>query len=154
MTVARALTRSALAQETAPAINPRGPAEVVESCFTAFAARDLTRFLELVHPNVSWCPASLDFIPASPGRDGYHGHEGIRAWFADVERLTYEVERRNFRSEGHHVVVDAEVSLASPDGFSVHVGVWFVFELEGGTVMSLRTFFDRSAALEAVRLGE
>lgn len=107
----------------------------VRRWFDAFNSRDLEGMLACMHPYVEFHPLRLD------GLDGaYHGHEGIRKWFAELQR----------QEHGHRVEL-AEVRAAS-DGKLVATGTlkaaeaagpasfWALERFEGGMIIAAHHF--------------
>ena len=72
--------------------NPAGVTsdiDVVRGIYTAFAARDLQGMLALLSPD---CELHLRGTQARIGREEpYRGHEGMREYYADVERTWEEL---------------------------------------------------------------
>jgi ketosteroid isomerase-like protein len=93
--------------------NPAGLTEdvdVVRAIYAAFAARDIEGALDFVAPD---CEIHLERTPAAAGRTGpYRGHDGLREYFADVERVWHELEVRadDYRTVPGSVVVMGTVS--------------------------------------------
>jgi serine/threonine-protein kinase RsbW len=128
------------------------PAAVAAACFDAFAARDVERFLALVHEDVRWQPSSTLVAPRGDTTDAYVGHAGIRAWFDDVTTwIGYSVRTFGFEERGDRVLVVAVATLASDDAWLTRA-VAFVFTVEGGRVAELRTFEREDEARRLVGL--
>ena len=118
----------------------RSAREVVEQCFRAFAARDADAFVELMHPDVRWEPASALFLPADQPSPTYAGHEGIRRWFEDVSGWTgYRVRTLRFDAAGEMVFVPAVATLAVGATWLTRT-VYYVFTVREGRVTRLRSF--------------
>jgi ketosteroid isomerase-like protein len=73
--------------------NPAGltsDIDVVRGVFAAFAARDADRAISFLAPS---CQLHLTGTASRIGRtEPYRGHDGMREYFADVERLWDELE--------------------------------------------------------------
>lgn len=67
----------------------RGREAVVRRWFDAFNAREIDAMLAEMHPRVDFHPLRLHGVESS-----YHGHDGVRSWLDDVERLhhTHRIE--------------------------------------------------------------
>lgn len=116
------------------------PKQVVAECFRAFAARDVDAFLGFVHPEVVWQPASALFAPDDARASVYHGHEGIRRWFADVAGWTgYSVRTLSFDDSGDYVFVPAVATLAI-DATWLTRAVYYVFGVRDGRVVALASW--------------
>ena len=62
------------------------PAEqTVRALFAAFADRDVEAALALLHPDVElWAQPTAERVRRA---EPYHGHDGFRAYLADVDRV-------------------------------------------------------------------
>jgi ketosteroid isomerase-like protein len=77
---------------------------LVEQSRDAFNARDPGAWVALWTTDCEWHP----FLTArEEGDPGYHGHNGIRAWFEDVDEMYSEirVELQTFREVGGRLLV-------------------------------------------------
>jgi ketosteroid isomerase-like protein len=85
---------------------------VVEAVFAAFAERDVERVLELIDPDVEFTPVTADFAGRT---EPYRGHDGIREYFRDVERVWDDLRLTpsDFREIGGSVLVTGRVSARS-----------------------------------------
>lgn len=89
--------------------------DVVRAIYAAFAARDLEGALDFVDPD---CEIHLEGTARAAGRTGpYRGHDGLRQYFADVERVwhEFEVQAGDFRTVPGSVIVMGTVSGRSGD---------------------------------------
>jgi ketosteroid isomerase-like protein len=120
---------------------------VVRAIYAAFAARDLDAALAFVAPE---CEIHLEGTARAAGRTGpYLGHDGMRQYFADVERVWDElsVHAEDFRVIPGSVIVMGHVSGRAGgeairraavwtwrlrDGRAVHVRVADMGEAAGG----------------------
>ena len=72
--------------------NPAGitdEIEIVRAVYDAFARRDIEAMLDYLAPD---CELYLEGTARVAGREGpYRGHDGMREYFADVERLWDEL---------------------------------------------------------------
>jgi ketosteroid isomerase-like protein len=83
--------------------------DVVRAIYAAFAARDIEGALDFVSPD---CEIHLEGTAGAAGRRGpYRGHDGLRQYFRDVERVWREltVEAGDFRVVPGSVVVMGHV---------------------------------------------
>jgi ketosteroid isomerase-like protein len=84
--------------------------DVVRAIYAAFAARDIEGALDFVDPG---CEIHLEATARAAGRTGpYRGHDGLRQYFADVERVwqEFEVQAGDFRTIPGSVIVMGTVS--------------------------------------------
>ena len=78
--------------------------EMLETLRDAHNSRDPEAFASVWNPDCEWHP----FLTARVEGDlGYHGHNGIRAWFEDVDEMFSEirVELGNFHEVGGRLLV-------------------------------------------------
>jgi ketosteroid isomerase-like protein len=127
--------------------------ETLRRCLARLQARDEERFLELMHPDVDLVPAIAVIEPGDQAYASYHGHEGVRQWWADIEQLSdYRVEFDQFTRAGEDVLVTGRVFF-EPGGEEGHVyDVYYLFRFRDGLVGSLRTYRDEQEALAAAGL--
>jgi ketosteroid isomerase-like protein len=103
--------------------------------------------LELLHDDVSGYP----LVSAVEG--GYHGHEGIRAWWENLRDsfLDYVIDVQDMRSLGDDLVL-AQLwfhgrGTASNTPFELHV--WYLVEWRDGKAVSLHAYATEAEALAA-----
>jgi ketosteroid isomerase-like protein len=124
--------------------------ETVKRAFDLFAGRDVESALELIHPQVRFW-----LVTAAVTRAGrpYVGHDGLRQYAGDVERLWEHLELRpvEFDQVGDAVVVLGEVIARGPGGGLRQPTVW-TWRLRDGLVIECRVDSSVSAARKA--LGE
>jgi ketosteroid isomerase-like protein len=124
--------------------------EVVRRAFDAFARRDIEAALEEMDRQVR-----LWVVTAAVRRAGrpYVGHEGVRDYWRDVERLWQHLELVpiDFELIGDAVVVLGEVRARGPAGALRQPAVW-TWRLRDGMVVECRVDSDVRAARDA--LGE
>jgi hypothetical protein len=86
----------------------------VRRWFDAFNARNLDGMLSEMHLRVDFHPLRLHGLDSS-----YHGHDGVRTWFAEIERLhhTHRIELSDVRDgrDGKLVAVGT-LSVGDPSG--------------------------------------
>jgi len=137
------------------ALESNAPAniELVRSVFEAFTGRDIDAMLELIAPEMEfWGPT------ASFARQGeaYVGHEGMRQYFADVEKVwrTLEVVPHDFRDLGDRVLVFGRVYARGEGGYITDSPTQWLWGVGGGRVVWGRVFTNRAEALKAAGLEE
>ena len=127
--------------------------ELMRQFHEAFNARDVDRFLSLMHPDV-------EVVPITARMEGtvYRGHAEVRAFLAGFDEdwevfVTVPVE---FRDLGDCVMslgtweARARASRITLDG---QPGAWVAW-IRDGKITRQETFTDRGQALEAVGLSE
>lgn len=78
--------------------------KLLEEAGAAFNARDPEAWVAVWSADCEWHP----FLTARDDQDlGYHGHNGVRAWFEDVDEMFSEihVELERFREIGDRLLV-------------------------------------------------
>jgi ketosteroid isomerase-like protein len=128
-----------------------GKIALVRDLFSAFDARDLDAALELVDDDVEFMVPTADVANAG---DPYLGHEGIRRYFGDVDRVWEELQisPHDFREVGDYVLVTGRVYARGEGGFIADSPTDWVIRFDGEKIVSGRVYTDRDAALEAVGL--
>jgi ketosteroid isomerase-like protein len=90
--------------------------DVVRAIYAAFAARDIEGALDFVSPE---CEIHLEGTATAAGRQGpYRGHEGLRQYFADVERVwhEFEVQAGDYRTVPGSVIVMGTITGTTETG--------------------------------------
>jgi ketosteroid isomerase-like protein len=105
--------------------------ELLAQSRDAFNAHDPEAWIEAWNPDCEWHP----YLTArEEGDPGYHGHNGIRAWFEDVEEMFSEirVDLSRFREIGSRLLVLGEMEARSrATGEAVSSEVAWVVESRG-----------------------
>jgi ketosteroid isomerase-like protein len=120
--------------------NPAGVTHdvaVVRALYDALAARDLGAALPLVAAD---CELHADGTARGAGRSGpYRGHEGVREYFADVDRGWEEltIHAVDFRVVPGFVVVMGHAEMRGPDGVQRRAIVW-TWRLRDGLAVYVR----------------
>jgi len=98
----------------------------------AYNARDPDAWIAVWSPDCEWHP----FLTArEEGDPGYHGPNGIRAWFEDVDEMFSEmhVELETYREVGDRILVLGEMNATKKGtGERVTRDVAWVVEPRGG----------------------
>lgn len=85
--------------------------EVVRAIYDAFAARDLAAMLTWIAPD---CVIDLRGTAARIGRtEPYRGHDGMREYFADVERVWDEL---SLHAEDFRVIPGSVIVMGHVEG--------------------------------------
>jgi ketosteroid isomerase-like protein len=120
--------------------NPAGltdDLEVVKAIYAAFARRDLDAALPFLAPD---CELHAAGTAAAAGRDSpYRGHDGVRAYFADVAAVWEELvlHAEDFRVVPGSVIVIGHAS-ARRDGEPMYRSIVWTWRLRGGLATSVR----------------
>ena len=130
--------------------------EIVRGVYDAAARRDSARVLALYDPEVE-----LDLSRSQMGRlvgEGvYHGHDGLRRFFAAYHDAWKEVDYRydELIDAGENVVsVDVESGLGRTSGAEVEFTQYAVWTIRDRKIVHVRWFAARDEALEAAGLEE
>ena len=122
--------------------------EVVKHGYVAWARGDLDAMVTDYTENVEIRP----YLGRSLGASTYHGHTGVRQWYADAneEWEHLDVTPEEFiEGEGVVVVGMRAVGVGKGSHIEVDAHIWHVIELADGKVYRLRGFGDRDEALRA-----
>lgn len=125
-------------------------ADIVRRAFDAFARRDLTALMALTDPAIEFrAPTGRMAAGAEP----YRGHDGLRAYLADVERLWRELrsEPDEYDEVGELVVCAGRV-YAWGVGRVVDAPAGWVWRLRDGLIVEGRVYETRRAARAAAGL--
>ena len=104
---------------------------LLENLLDAYNRRDQSAFVAMWVPNCEWHPFLTARVEADPG---YHGHNGLRAWFEDVDEMFTEVhgELEEVREVGERIVgLGRMEARARVSGAEVTSEIGWVFEMEG-----------------------
>jgi ketosteroid isomerase-like protein len=103
----------------------------LEQLRDAYNDRDPDAWVAIWNPDAEWHP----FLTArEEGDPGYHGHNGMRAWFEDVGEMLEEshVELDHFREIGDRLVVLGRMTaMKRGSGEQVESDVAWVIEPKG-----------------------
>jgi ketosteroid isomerase-like protein len=122
--------------------------DTVKRVFDAFAQRDIERALEFIHPHVRlWVVTSA----VTRGGRPYVGHEGMRQYFEDANRLWEELDLLpiEFDAAGPAIIVVGEVRARGAAGQLRQPAVW-TWQFRDRLVIDCRVDSDVGAAREAL----
>ena len=123
--------------------------QLVEKGYGAWNSGDRTWVLDHMSEDVEWITPEDDPDPGT-----YHGYEGVERywgqWRAAVGQLNFKIEE--ILDAGQSVVVVARrQGRGEHSGLEISDRVIHVFDFDDGTCIRVREYYDRSAALSAVR---
>ena len=114
---------------------------VVEQLFDAFARRDGDDMVEVMAEDIVFEPASSELAAREP----YEGHQGMRAYLADLARTwaEFRVTIHEYRGVGERVLALGRVYArsASP-AFITDSEIAFVWRVRDGRIVHGRTYTD------------
>jgi ketosteroid isomerase-like protein len=132
--------------------DPRGVlVETVRAAYDAFNRRDLEAALRFVHPQAELRPLGTS---AMTGRAVYRGPDGIREYFADVERVWDQglrVMPVDFRAVAGSVVVFGRVEGSTEEAGEIEDEVLWVWRVRDGLLYTCQVFSTRHEALAAAQ---
>jgi len=127
--------------------------EIVRKSFAAMARGDVEGLLELYDPEIQFLPLTGTRIESG----GYHGHAGVRAYFAEVADVWDELRPYavNFETTGDVVVVLGGCAVRGRgSGIESDSPMAWVITVRSGKVTSHRGYRTSDEALEAAGLSE
>ena len=122
--------------------------EIVQQMFPAFDRRDADAFIGFCAPDMVFEPVTARMVG---GGDPYRGHEGLRAYLADVDRVWQDLRLTPdayHEGEDGTVVVTGRV-YAWGAGRVIDSPAGWLFRLRGEKIIYARVFETAAAALEA-----
>lgn len=103
--------------------------ELLDQAADAYNRRDPDAWVAVWSPDCEWHPFLTARVEGDPG---YHGHNGMRAWFEDVDEMFSEmhVELGRFRQVGDRLLVLGQMTATGRvSGVVVSSEVAWVMEL-------------------------
>ncbi len=118
---------------------PTSPSNVdlVRRTYELFNARDADAIVELMDPGGELYPYAID----EHRHDGYRGHEGLRAYVADVDRLfaSFHVDIEEIRDAGDDVVLaSGRIRGRTRDGVEVDMAAAWLWTVADGRVTRMQ----------------
>ena len=129
--------------------------EIVRRGFEAANRRDVGAMIELLDPEIEWHSALLMSLEGEAAV--YRGHEGIRAFFGDLDELFDSVHAAypEIRDLGDRVVGIGRIRMRGRgSGAETESPIVTVIDLKNGKATQIRIYLDPSEALEAAGLEE
>jgi ketosteroid isomerase-like protein len=127
--------------------------ELARAAYEAWGRGDVDRFVELFSEDVEVHP----FLGRGLGASTYHGHSGLREWYADANEPWEElkVHPHEFRPVGKHVVIFLKaVGRGRGSHAQVEAEIVHVAEFRDGKAVRLDGYGDREQALQALGISE
>ena len=111
--------------------------EIVRAIYDAFARRDIEAALAHVDPDMTFAPEGTARLLGRT--EPYRGHDGLREYFADVERTWTELtlHATDVRATGGGVVVFGHVE-GTIDGQAYSSDALWTWQIRGGKAVSAR----------------
>ncbi len=126
-------------------------AAIVHEALAAMARRDLDALLRLFDPEIEYLPLTHSEVE---GR-GFHGHAGVRAYFAEAGELWHEmypVADSSMTNGDDVVVIGSCVFRGRGSEIDTRMPMAWVFTVRDGRIVRYRGFSTTAAALTAAGL--
>jgi ketosteroid isomerase-like protein len=110
---------------------------LVRVAYERFNARDADGMAELLAADGELFPYAID----EHRHDGYRGHDGLRDYIADVDRLfeTFSVEIEDYRDTGDGVVIaEGRIRGTTRDGIPVDTAASWLWTCRDGKVARMQ----------------
>jgi ketosteroid isomerase-like protein len=123
--------------------------KLIEDTLDAYNRRDPEVFVAGWHPDCEWHPFLTARVEGDPG---YHGHNGLRAWFEDTDEMFTEVraELDEVREVGDLFVGLGRMNARGRgSGVEVSTEVGWVFELRGNKFLRGWAYTSHEDAIRA-----
>jgi ketosteroid isomerase-like protein len=127
--------------------------EIARASFDAIGRWDIDALLELYDPEITFLPLTGTRVESG----GYVGHDGVRAYFAEVAEIWSQLHPRadDVRTTGDHVVVLGGCAVRGKgSGVESDDPMAWVLTVSGGKIKSHRGYRTREEALAAVGMSE
>jgi ketosteroid isomerase-like protein len=110
---------------------------LVRRAFERFNARDADGLAALMDPAGELFPYAID----ERRHDGYRGHDGLREYIADVDRLfeEFRVEIADYRDAGEGVVLaEGRIIGVTRDRINIDMAASWLWTLRDGRVVRMQ----------------
>jgi ketosteroid isomerase-like protein len=125
--------------------------EVIQRSFEAIRTRDIEELVALYDPNSEFRPLTGTRIESG----GYQGHDGIRAYFQEVDQVWEMMDpyAEDLRVHGEIVVAIGGCRVRGREsGAEADTPMAWVFRLRDGLIVSTQAFSEAEEALSAAGL--
>ena len=124
--------------------------ELFHKAIDGYNRRDIQPMLEVSDPEAEWYP----FTAQVEGDDAYHGHRGIRQWWANVEATFEEIEAsvEEVRDLGDAVLGLGHLRARFKSGVPLETEIAWLFRFRDGLAVWGRAYESHAQALEAAGL--
>jgi ketosteroid isomerase-like protein len=118
----------------------------------AYNRRDIEPLLEATDPEVEWYP----FTAQVEGDESYHGHEGLRQWWANIDAAFEEFEATvgEVRDLDDTAVALGRLRARFRSGVSLDTEIGWFFRFRDGLGVWGRAYQSHAEALKAAGLSE
>lgn len=113
---------------------------------------DIGPMLEITHPDAEWYP----FTAAVEGAHAYHGREGIRRWWANVDAIFDQVDASvdDVRDLGDELLALGHLRARFRSGVTLDTEIAWLFRYRDGLAVWGHAYQSHAEAVEAAGLRE
>ena len=126
--------------------------ESLKRAIEAYNRRDIEPLLETSDPEIEWYP----FTAQVEGDEAYHGHEGLRQWWANIDAAFEEFEASvdEVRDLDDTVLALGHLRARFRSGVALDTEIGWVVRFRDGLGVWGRAYQSHAEALEAAGLRE
>jgi ketosteroid isomerase-like protein len=126
--------------------------ELFHKGMEAFLRGDIEPLVETSHPEIEWYPFSSQVEGDAP----YHGHDGVREWWVNVNATFKEFEASidQVRDVGDVVVALGRLRARFRSGITLDSEMGWVFRFRDGLAVWGRAYQSHAEALKAAGLAD
>ena len=126
--------------------------ELFHKALEAYNRRDIEAMVDISHPEAEWYP----FTAQVEGDDAYHGHEGLRQWWANVDATFEDLEAsvEEVRDLGDAVLALGHLRARFRSGVTLDTAIGWLTRYRNGLAVWGRAYQSHAEALEAAGLRE
>jgi ketosteroid isomerase-like protein len=126
--------------------------ELFYKAVEGYNRRDIRPLLETSHPEAEWYP----FTAQVEGDEAYHGHDGLRQWWANVDAAFEEFQANieEVRDLGDTVLALGHLRTRFRSGVTLDTAIGWLTCYRDGLAVWSRAYQSHAEALEAAGLRE
>jgi ketosteroid isomerase-like protein len=126
--------------------------ELFKKGIESYNRRDIEAMLEVWHPEAVWYP----FTAQVEGDDAYHGREGLRRWWANVDATFEEIEAsvEDVRDLDDTVLALGHLRARFRSGVTLDTEIGWLTRYRDGLGVWGRAYLSHTEALQAAGLSE
>jgi ketosteroid isomerase-like protein len=126
--------------------------ELFHKAVEGYNRRDIEPMLEVFHPEAEWYP----FTAQVEGDEAYHGHQGLRQWWANIEATFEELEAsvNEVRDFDDAVLALGHLRARFKSGVALDTEIGWLTRYRDGLAVWGRAYQSHAEALEAAGLKE
>jgi ketosteroid isomerase-like protein len=118
----------------------------------AYNRGDIEPMLEIWHPEAAWYP----FTAAVEGDEAYHGREGLRQWWANIDATfeEFEASLEDVRDLDDTILALGHLRARFRSGVTLETEIGWLARFRDGLAVWGRAYQSHAEALEAAGLRE